>query len=310
MIKFLVRRAVELIIVFFGVTFLIYAAVFALPGDPLSALSGGDSQPLSPAVIAQLRAQYHLDEPLWQQYAGYLGRLVSGDLGTNFHGQSVGEQLRMRWPVTIQLAITAWLIEVILGVALGLVAGLAKDSILDRGVLIMTIMVTSIPIFVMGVATQLIFGVKLHLMPIAGTGDGYPRSYLMPAIVLALYGLAAVARLMRGSVVDTMQTDFVRTLWAKGLPGRRVIGVHVLRNSSIPVITYLAIDLGALLGGAIVIEGIFNLPGVGQLLFQSIRIHEGPTVVGIATALIIIFLLTSVLVDIINTALDPRIRHA
>ncbi|SDS03791.1 ABC transporter permease [Microlunatus soli] len=310
MIRFLVRRAAELIIVFFGVTFLIYAAVFALPGDPISALSGGDSQPLSPAVVAQLRAQYHLDDPLWQQYVGYLGRLFGGDLGTNFHGQSVGELLRMRWPVTIQLAITAWLIEVILGVVLGLLAGLRKDSVLDRGVLIMTIMITSIPIFVMGVATQLVFGVKLQWVPIAGTGDGFPRSYLMPAIVLAIYGLAAVARLMRGSVVDTMQTDFVRTLWAKGLPGSRVIGVHVLRNSSIPVITYLAIDLGALLGGAIVIEGIFNLPGVGQLLFQSIRIHEGPTVVGIATALIIIFLLTSVLVDIINTLLDPRIRHA
>jgi oligopeptide transport system permease protein len=310
MIKFVARRAVELIIVFFGVTFLIYAAVFALPGDPISALSGGDSQPLSPTVVAQLRSQYHLDDPLWQQYLGYLGRLLQGNLGTNFHGQSVGQLLATRWPVTIQLAITAWLIEVVLGVLLGLLAGLHKDSVLDRGVLLTTIMITSIPIFVMGVATQLIFGVKLQLVPIAGTGDGYPRSYLMPAIVLAIYGLAAVARLMRGSVVDTLQTDFVRTLWAKGLPGRRVIGVHVLRNSSIPVITFLAIDLGALLGGAIVIEGIFNLPGVGQLLFQSIRTHEGPTVVGIATALIIIFLVTSVLVDVINGLLDPRIRHA
>jgi oligopeptide transport system permease protein len=161
----------------------------------------------------------------------------------------------------------------------------------------------------MGVTCQLVFGVKLHWVPIAGTSDGWPLSYLMPAALLAIYGLAAVARLMRGSVVDTMDSDFVRTLWAKGLSRPRVIGLHVLRNSSIPVVTYLAIDLGALLGGAIVTEGIFNLPGVGQLLFQSIRLHEGPIVVGISTMLILIFLVTSVVVDVLNSLLDPRIRH-
>ncbi|HEY9292673.1 MAG TPA: ABC transporter permease [Microlunatus sp.] len=310
MIKFISRRAIELVIVFFGVTFIIYAAVFALPGDPIEALNGEGSQPLPPNVVAQLRSQYHLDEPLLQQYLRYLGQLFSGNLGTDFHGVPVADQLAARWPVTIQLALTAWTIEVVIGVALGLIAGLRKNSAIDRGVLIMTILITSIPIFVMAVASQLVFGVKLAWFPIAGTADGFPRSYLLPALVLAIYGLAAVARLMRGSVVDTMQSDFVRTLWAKGLPGRRVIGVHVLRNSSIPVITYLAIDLGALLGGAIVTEGIFNLPGVGQLLFTAIRTHQGPTVVGIATALIIIFLLTSVLVDVINSVLDPRIRAA
>ena len=310
MIKFIARRAVELVIVFFGVTFIIYAAVFALPGDPIEALNGEGSQPLPANVVAQLRSQYHLDEPLVQQYLRYLGQLFTGNLGTDFHGVPVADQLATRWPVTIQLALTAWLFEVVVGVALGLIAGLRKNSIIDRGVLIMTIMITSIPIFVMAVATQLVFGVKLAWFPIAGTADGFPHSYLLPALVLAIYGLAAVARLMRGSVVDTMQSDFVRTLWAKGLPGRRVIGVHVLRNSSIPVITYLAIDLGALLGGAIVTEGIFNLPGVGQLLFTAIRTHQGPTVVGIATALIIIVLLTSVLVDVINSVLDPRIRAA
>jgi oligopeptide transport system permease protein len=305
----MLRRVIELVLVFFGVTFLIYAAVFALPGDPIAALSGGDQNPLSPNVIAQLRAQYHLDEPLLEQYFRYLGQLLSGNLGIDFHGRSVAERLSTRWPVTIQLALTAWTIEVVLGVALGLIAGLRKNSVIDRGVLIMTILITSIPIFVMGVTCQLVFGVKLHWVPIAGTSDGWPKAYLLPALVLAVYGLAAVARLMRGSVVDTMESDFVRTLWAKGLSRRRVVGVHVMRNSSIPVITFLAIDLGALMGGAIVTEGIFNLPGVGQLLFESIRLHEGPIVVGIATALILIFLATSVLVDVLNSLLDPRIRH-
>lgn len=307
MLRFTVRRLVELVLVFFGVTFAIYAAVFALPGDPISSL-GGD-QPLSPAVVERIRELYHLNDPLWSQYVRYLGNLVTGDLGVDFRGRSVAERLADRWPVTIRLALTAWVIQVVLGVGLGLLAGLRKNTWIDRGVLIMTILITSVPIFVMAVTAQLVFGVKLSLFPIAGVNDGWPGSYLLPATVLAIYGLAAVARLTRGSVVDTMSSDFVRALWAKGLTRRRVIGVHVLRNSSIPVLTYLAIDLGALLGGAVVTEGIFNLPGVGQLLFQSIRVHEGPTVVGIATALILIFLVTSVVVDLLNSLLDPRIRH-
>lgn len=308
MLKVLLRRLIELVVVFFSVTFLIYAAVFALPGDPVAAL-GGEQQSLSPRVVAQIRAKYNLDAPLWEQYRLYIGNLVTGDLGIDFNGRSVADRLAARWPVTIRLALTAWVIQIVLGVGLGLIAGLRNNSLLDRGILVSTVLITSIPIFVMAVAAQLIFGVRLQWAPIAGIGEGWPAAYLLPALVLALYSLAAVARLMRGSVVDTMQSDFVRTLWAKGLSRRRVIGVHVLRNASIPVITYLAVDVGFLLGGAIVIEGIFNLPGVGQLLFQSIKVHEGPTVVGIATALILIFLASSVAVDLLNSLLDPRIRH-
>lgn len=307
MLRFLLRRVAELVVVFFGVTFVIYAAVFALPGDPVAAL-GGD-HPLPPRTAELIRAKYHLDDPLWSQYLRYLGSLITGDLGVDLNGRPVAERLATRWPVTIQLALTAWVIQVVIGSTLGLIAGLRQNTWIDRGVLIMTIVATSIPIIVLAVSAQLIFGVRLAVLPIAGNSDGWPVSYLLPACVLAVYGLAAVSRLMRGSVADTMRTDFVRALWAKGLPGHQVIGVHVLRNSAIPVLTYLAVDLGALLGGAIVTEGIFNLPGVGQLMFQAIRTHEGPTVVGIATALILIFLATSLLVDILHSVLDPRVRH-
>jgi ABC-type dipeptide/oligopeptide/nickel transport system permease component len=307
MLRFTIRRLVELVIVFFGVTFAIYAAVFALPGDPIASL-GGD-QPLSPAVVTRIRALYHLNDPLWSQYLRYLGHLLTGDLGIDFHGRPVAERLALRWPVTIRLAVTAWVIQVVIGVGFGLLAGLRKNSWIDRGVLILTILSSSVPVFVLAVTAQLVLGVKLSLLPIAGISDGWPLSYLLPATIIAVSGLAAVARLTRGSVIDTMSSDFVRALWAKGLSRRRVIGVHVLRNSAIPVLTYLAIDLGALLGGAVVVEGIFNLPGVGQLLFESIRVHEGPTVVGISTALILIFLLTSVIVDVLTSLLDPRIRH-
>ncbi len=301
------RRLIEVAIVFIGVTFLIYATVWALPGDPIAALTG--DRPLPPNVVAQLREQFHLDDPLWQQYLRYLGGLFTGDLGTSFDGRPVAERMASRWPVTITLAVTAWIIEVILGVALGMWAGLRKGTAIDRTILFGTILATSIPVFVVGVSAQLVFGLKLGWLPIAGTDAGWPVAFLMPAFVIAVFGLAAIARLMRGSVIDSMESDFVRTLRAKGLSRSRIVGVHVTRNSVAPVLTFVAIDLGFLLGGAVVIEGIFNLPGIGQLLFSAIRTHEGPTVVGVATTLVLIFLVLNVLVDIINSALDPRIRH-
>jgi peptide/nickel transport system permease protein/oligopeptide transport system permease protein len=305
--RYLVRRAAELAIVFVGVTLIIYLMVFALPGDPIQAL-GGD-RPLPANVVTELRERYHLDEPVLQQYARYLGGLFQGDLGTNFTGQSVSERMSLRWPVTITLALTAWGIEVVLGVLLGLFAGLRHGRAGDRFVLAGTILATSVPVFVVAVSAQLVFGVRLGWFPVAGTNEGWPTSYLLPALVIAVFGLASVTRLMRGSVVDTLQSDFVRTLRAKGLRRREVVGVHVMRNSAIPVLTFLAIDLGYLLGGTVVVEGVFNLPGVGNLLFQAIRTHEGPTVVGVSTALIIIFLLTNLVVDLLSSVLDPRIRH-
>ena len=307
MTRYVGRRFMELAIVFVGVTFIIYVMVFTLPGDPIAAL-GGD-RPLPENVQAQLRAEYHLDEPVVLQYLRYVGGLFVGDLGTTFDGRAVSDRMAARWPVTITLALTAFAIEVVLGVLLGLIAGLRNGGVLDRTVLVATILATSVPVFVVGVSAQLVFGLHLGWFPIAGTGAGWPTAYLLPATVIALFGLASVTRLMRGSVVDTLRSDFVRTLTAKGMPRRNIVGVHVMRNSVTPVLTFLAIDLGYLLGGTVVIEAIFNLPGIGALLFDAIRTHEGPTVVGVATALILIFLITSVVVDLINSVLDPRIRH-
>lgn len=307
MIRYASRRIFELAIVFIGVTFLIYLMVFSLPGDPIAALGG--NRPLPDNVVAQLRDQYNLNDPIWLQYLRYIGGLLTGDLGTTFDGASVSSRMAARWPVTITLALTAWGIEIIIGIGLGLIAGLRSGGAIDRTILTATIIATSVPVFVVGVAAQLLFGLQLGWFPVAGVSDGWPTAYLLPAVVIAVFGLAAVSRLMRGSVVDTMRSDFVRTLVAKGMPNRSIVGVHVMRNSVAPVLTFLAIDLGFLLGGTVVIEGIFNLPGIGQLLFDGIRTHEGPTVVGVGTALIVIFLVISVVVDLINSALDPRIRH-
>lgn len=307
MIRFLSRRLLELVIVFFGVTFIIYCAVFLLPGDPIAALGG--ERPLPESVQQQLRAEYGLDLPIWQQYLNYLGGLFQGDLGTTFTGQSVSEQMADRWPTTITLALTAWILTVTISVALGLIAGLRQGSVLDRSVLLGTIIAESVPIFVMGITAQYVFGIMLGWTPIAGTGDGWPRAYILPALIIAIYGLAGVSRLMRGSVVDTMQSDFVRTLRAKGMPRRSIVGLHVTRNAAAPVVNVLAIQLGSLLGGTVVIEAIFNINGVGQLLYKAIQDQEGTVVVGVATTLVLIFLITNVIVDVLSSLLDPRIRN-
>ncbi|GAA0356866.1 ABC transporter permease [Actinoallomurus spadix] len=305
--RFVLRRLLQMVPVLIGTTFLIYVAVFALPGDPIRAL-GGD-KPMPPSVYEALRHHYHLDEPLITQYGRYLLGLARGDFGETLNGQSVASLMATGWTVTVQLALTAWIFELVVGIALGVLAGLRKGGIIDSLVLSGTTFIIAIPAFVLAYSAQLIFGLKLGWFPTAGTDDGWPYSYLLPGVILGSLSLAYIARLTRTSLVENMRADYVRTALAKGLPRRRIILRHTLRNSLIPVVTYLGVDLGNLLAGAIVIEGIFNLPGIGQQIFQAVQIKDGPTVVGISTFLVLIFLLANLVVDILYGALDPRIRY-
>jgi peptide/nickel transport system permease protein/oligopeptide transport system permease protein len=293
--------------VLIGTTLLIYLAVFALPGDPIRVL-GGD-KPMPPAVYQALRHHYHLDDPLIVQYGKYLWGLVHGDFGQTLNGQPVGDVLTGGWAVTVQLAITAWIFELVVGIALGVWAGLRKGGVIDTLVLSGTTLVIAIPSFVLAYSAQLVFGLKLGWFPTAGTDDGWPYSYLLPGILLGSLSLAYIARLTRTSLVENGRSDYVRTAVAKGLSRRRVLVRHTLRNSLIPVVTYLGVDLGNLMAGAIIIEGIFNLPGIGQQIFLAIQIKDGPTVVGICTFLVLIYLLANLVVDFLYGVLDPRIRH-
>jgi len=304
--RYVLRRLLQIIPVFIGTTFLIFALVFAIPGDPIRALAG--ERPLAEATYNELRDRYNLNDPLLVQYGKYMGGLVQGDFGTSFRGREVSEIMQERFPVTIKLALMALAFEIVLGLLAGVVAGLRRGSYIDSLVLVTTTAVVSIPVFVLGFTAQLLLGVELRLLPIAGLNDGF-RSYIMPAMVLGALSLAYVARLTRTSLVENLRADYVRTAVAKGLPRRRVVGRHALRNSLIPVVTYLGVDLGALMGGAVVTEGIFNIPGIGQQVFLSVRNQEGAVVVGIVTALVLVFLLANLIVDVLYGVLDPRIRY-
>jgi oligopeptide transport system permease protein len=306
--NYVLKRLFQTAIVFIGVTFIIFGAVFLLPGNPVAALGGG--QPLPASTVHDLELKYHLNDPFLEQYGRYILGLLHGNFGTSVDtGQSVSSLMAEAWPVTVTLALTAWAIEIVLGVTSGVLAALRRGGLYDRMVMFVTILAVSVPIFVAAFTAQVVLGVQLHLVPVAGTSDGWPLSYIVPGLVLALFSLATVGRLTRASLLESLSKEYVHTAVAKGLPRRWVIGKHALRNSIMPVITYLGIDLGFLLGGAIVIEGVFNLPGVGLLIFNAIENKDGTVVVGVATVFVLVFLLGNLVVDVLYAVLDPRVRY-
>lgn len=307
MLWYIGRRLLQLIPVFFGATFLIYLMVFALPGDPIAALFGGKTPP--PAVIESLRAQYNLDKPFIVQYLIWVGGVFTGDFGIAYNGQAVSEIMARAFPLTAKLALLALFFEAVIGITVGLVAGLRKGGVFDTVSLVVSLLLISVPTFVVGFLIQYIFGVELRLIPTSVSANAGIAAYIAPAFVLASVSIANILRLTRSSVAENMGADFVRTASAKGLSRGRVIQVHILRNSLIPVVTYLGIDLGALMVGAIVTEGIFNIPGVGGTVYQAVIRGEGPTVVSFVAVMVIIFMLANLLVDILYAVLDPRIRY-
>ena len=303
--KYIIRRLLQMIPVIIGVTFIIYVAVFAL-GDPTVGRCGERACP--EGYIAKFRADYNLDKPLIVQYLLYMGNLVQGDLGTNFFGNKVVDELAARWPVTFKLATMAVIIESVIGITAGVLAGIRRGKFIDNLVTVSTLFLISIPIFVIGSFAQLIFGVRLGWFPVTAT-QGTTYQLIMPAFVLASASLAYIARLMRANLGENLRADYVRTAKAKGLSNRRTIGVHTLRNSLIPVVTFIGIDIGALMGGAIVTERIFNINGIGNFLYRSIGQKDGASVVGTILCLVLIYLLVNLIVDVLYGFLDPRISH-
>lgn len=305
--KYIGRRLLQTIPVFFGATFLIFAMVYLMPGDPVQAL-GGD-RGVSEAVAARIRAEHNLDQPFWMQYLLYLKGVVTLDFGKTFSGRPVSEVMAHAFPITIQLSLMAIAIEAIFGIILGIVAGMRKGTWFDSTILVFSMLLISLPTFVMGFLLQFFVGVKWGILPPTVVNDVSFRSLLMPAIVLSAVSLAYVIRLTRQSISETMSADFVRTARAKGMSSGAVTSRHILRNSLIPVVTFIGADLGTLMGGAIVTEGIFGIKGVGGTLYQGIIRGEPTTVVSITTVLVLVFIIANLLVDLLYAVLDPRIRY-
>ena len=307
MLRYIGRRLLQTIPVFFGATFLIFAMVYLMPGDPVAAL-GGD-RGLTEAAAAQIRAEYHLDQPFWMQYLLYLKGVFTLDFGKSFNQQPVIDVMARAFPTTIALAIYALTIESIFGITLGVIAGVRRGGWFDSTILVFSLLLISVPTFVLGFVLQFLLGFKLGVLPVTASASVNMASLTMPAMVLGGVSLAYVIRLTRQSVSENVSADYVRTARAKGLANSAVMTRHILRNSLIPVATFLGGDLGALMGGAIITEGIFNINGVGGTLWQAIRLGEAPTVVSITTVLVLVYILANLIVDLLYAVLDPRIRY-
>ncbi|MFD6178561.1 MULTISPECIES: ABC transporter permease [unclassified Isoptericola] len=307
MLGYSLRRLLQMVPILLGTTFLIFALVFALPGDPIAAMS--PDRPLPPSTVNALREQYHLNEPLLVQYWYYVSGIFHGDFGTDFYNRPVSELMAQRWPVTLQLAATAFVMKVTIGLVMGIWSGLRRGRAADHFALGFTVLFLALPGFVVAMGAQWMFGLKLGWFPVVGIQEGWPMAFILPALVMAIEGSAGLSRLTRSSLVDVLRAEYLRTARAKGLSPGRVIWGHAFRNAMVPVVTYLGLSLAGMLGGAVIIEFIFNLPGIGGLMVESLTRQEGTVVVGIATVLVLAYLIFNLLVDLSYGLIDPRIRN-
>jgi oligopeptide transport system permease protein len=305
--RYVVRRLLQMIPVFAGATALLFVMVNVM-GDPVAGLCG--ERACDTATAAQLKREFGLDQPLWRQYATYMGNVFTGDFGTAFNGRPVIELMASAFPVTVRLTLVAVVFEIVVGVTLGVVTGLRRGRPVDTAVLLATLVVISVPTFVTGLLLQLLLGVRWGWIRPSVPPQATLDQLILPGLVLASVSLAYVTRLTRTSLAENRRADYVRTAVAKGLPRRRVVVRHLLRNSLIPVVTFIGTDVGALMGGAIVTERIFNIHGVGYQLYQGILRQNTQTVVGFVTVLVLVFLIANLLVDLLYAVLDPRIRYA
>ncbi|MFT4026356.1 MAG: ABC transporter permease subunit [Novosphingobium sp.] len=289
--------------------FIIITASFFLmrsaPGGPFDA-----EVDLDPAVKANLEATYGLDLPVSGQYVRFLGALSHFDFGpsTTYPDRSVGELISDGLPVTLRLGLTAMALAAALGMAAGIVAARNRNGPIDAAVMGAASLGIALPNFVVAPALTLVFGVYLHLLPVAGWGDGSARYWILPVIALALPQIAAIARIMRGAMLEILSADYVRTARAKGMPENRVLWRHVMRAAFLPVMTYLGPAAAAVVTGSVIVEQLFGLPGIGRFFVQGAMNRDYSLVMGIVILYATVLILLNLLVDIAYGWLDPRAR--
>jgi dipeptide transport system permease protein len=334
MLSFLARRIVLLIPTFIGVTLVSFVFIRLLPGDPIIAMAGEHA--VSPERHAQLAHQFGFDRPIWQQYLGYIGQLLQGDLGRSIVSKrSVFQEFRTLFPATLELSVIAMLLAVAIGLPFGVLAAARRGSAFDQALMAVALTGYSMPIFWWGLLLIIVFSGTLGWTPVSGRIDllyffkpvtgfmlidsllsgqkGAFRSALshlvLPAIVLGTVPLAVIARQTRSAMLEVLGEDYVRTARAKGLGPGRVIGIHALRNAMIPVVTTIGLQTGVLLAGAILTETIFSWPGVGKWLIDAVGKRDYPVVQGGLLIIGALIMTVNLIVDLLYGLLNPRIRH-
>lgn len=307
MLYYIIKRILQVIPVIIGVTLILFILMYVIPEDPARLIleKGATEQ-----ALQNLREKMGIDKPLYVQYWRYIKQLAQGDLGTSYrYRRPVSDILADHYPNSIKLALAAIVVEIVIGILAGIISAVKRYTFWDTLVTISTTLAVCVPVYWLGMMLQVIFGLKLGLLPMSGMGDGSIKYYILPSITLASVSTAYVARMMRGSLLEVMANDYIMTAYAKGLPSSIVIGKHALKNALIPVVTLIGMDLGSLMGGAILTETVFSWPGVGRTIYLAILQRDAPVVIGGTLVLVVIFVFINLIVDIIYAWLDPRIRY-
>ncbi len=304
------RRIGASLVVVWAVLTLTFLVHHALPSDPARAMAGPQARP---ADVAEIRTQLGLDRPLWSQYGRYMGRLLRGDLGESFQRHApVTEILEERVWNTAKLTGAAIVLQVLIGTLAGLVAALRRGTWLDHGTIALTLVGISAPTFLTGLILQYWLAYRLQLVPFDGFGGTFAeqmRAMVLPALTLGLFGAAFYARFVRDEILGILSEDYMRTARAKGLPRWRVLVVHGLRNALVPLVTLVGMDLGAMMGGAVVTEKLFRWPGIGALTVDAVLSRDGPVIMGIVLVTSVAIVAANLVVDVLYAVLDPRTRR-
>jgi peptide/nickel transport system permease protein len=317
MLAYALRRTAVAALLVWLVASLVFLLLHLVPGDPAELLLSTSGVAPDPQAVAALRAELGLDRPVLQQYASHMGGLLRGDLGVSLQdGTPVAQQVALRLPRTLELIVAAAVVAVALGVPVGARAAMRSGGTFDRASAALASLMMSTPVFVVGTLAVLLFAQTLRIAPAGGYAPlaQDPLRHLglliLPALTIATTLWAVVVRMTRSAVLETLGRDYVRTARAKGLTPRAIMRAHVMRNAMAPVTTVLGLHLGTLLGGTVLVEYVFNWPGLSGYLVRAVEARDYPEVVGIVLTISIIFVLLNLAVDLINAALDPRVRLA
>ena len=310
---FVARRLLITVLLLFLISLGVYSLVLIIPGDPAVALAGGTHA--TPAEIAKITAQLHLNEGFFAQYWNWLKAALGGNLGNSlFNHETVASGIAARFPVTLSVAAGGMIIAILIGLPAGIVSGLHQGTLRDRGVTVGSSLAVAIPDFWLAMLLIIVFAVKLEWLPALGytpftqsPGEWF-EDLLLPWLALGIGGSAVIARQVRGALIDTLDQDYMRTAVAKGLSPRMVVGKHTLKNALSPAVTVIGIQFGYLLGGTLIIEQIFSLPGLGTYIIQAINDKDIPEIQGVVLVVATAFVLINLAVDIIYAYLNPKIR--
>jgi len=305
LLSYTLRRIAYLVPVLLGVSIVSFSLLHLIPGDPAVVLAGVGARPED---LAGIRAEYGLDQPLPVQYVSYVSRAVQGDLGISIRTRDpVARTLAMRLQLTFQLTLLSMALSIVLGVLAGVSAATHHNSWVDTGIMVTALAGVSVPGFWLGLLLLVVFAGGLHWLPAGGSGT--PLHLVLPAIVLGTGGAAVIARMTRSSMLEVIRQDYLRTLRANGVSERLVIYKHALRNALNPVITVIGLQFGFLLGGAVIVESVFALPGVGALMINAIFNRDYPIVQGGMLLIAVVFVLVNLMTDLLYGLVNPRIRY-